>query len=158
MGLLVDSVIPEAARDQLLELAVILAAIGITTTFFEVVRSLSVLRVEANERGGATGDVGSAARAGVLPAVSPRRPGAAGRRDRRDAPYVGPISSIVTRASSRRFCLRSSSTKQGFALVGTGVIAVAMAVSMLTAYLKLRIYRSVMELEGSTSPGSCCSC
>lgn len=153
MGLLVDSVIPEAARNQLVGLAVILATIGITTTFFEVVRSLSVLRVEAHMsasvqpamwdrllglpvaffRDFAAGDL--AQRVGAVDAMRRLISGAT-------------ASSIMTSVFSTFLFAQLFYYSWQLALVATAVIAVAMAVSMFTSYLKLQVYRQIMELEG----------
>ncbi len=45
-GMLVDTVIPEAARSQLLQIAIILAVVAVTSTSFDIVRNLSTLRLE----------------------------------------------------------------------------------------------------------------
>ncbi|MGE0043717.1 MAG: NHLP bacteriocin export ABC transporter permease/ATPase subunit [Vicinamibacterales bacterium] len=155
-GLLVDTVIPEAARNQLVQIALILGIVGITTTSLDVVRSLSVLRLETRMSG--TVQPAMWDRLLGLPVAFFRRFAAGDLSQRVMA--VDTIRSVLSGAATSAVMTGLFSVFLGaqmfyyswqLGLLGLGLVLVAMAATTLAGYLKLSRQRDVMEIEGRLS-------
>jgi ATP-binding cassette subfamily C protein len=156
MGMLVDTVIPEASRNQLVQLAMILAVVGFTTAMFDIVRGLSLQRIEARMsatvqpamwdrllslpvaffRKYSSGDL--AQRAGGIDAIRRVLSGAT-------------LATVMTAIFSLfNYCMLFYYSWQ-LALVATGVVVLALAATLASAYAKIRIQTELMEVEGRIS-------
>lgn len=156
LGLMVDEVIPNGQRVQLLQLAMILAVIGITTAAFGIVRQLSILRLEVKMS------------AAVQPAIWDHLLGlpvaffrqfSAGDLAQRAACIDNmrrllsgaTISSIMTSVFSVFLLAQLFYYSWQLALWATGLVALALAFAGLIALLRLRLHRPAMEIEGRIS-------
>ena len=156
IGMLVDTVIPEAARNPLLQIAIILGVVAITTTSFDIVRNLSILRLESRMA------------SSVQPAMWDRLLGLPISFFRRFA--AGDLAQRVSTIDAMRQLL-SGATVQAvmtsmfsvfllvqlffyswqLAFLGTALVMLAMGATMLAGYLKLTRQRDVMKIEGRIS-------
>ena len=156
IGMLVDSVIPEAARNQLVQIALVLAVVALTTSCFDIVRNLSILRLETKMsavvqpamwdrllslpisffRRFAAGDL--AQRVGTIDAIRQVMSGAT-------------IQAVMTSMFSIFLLLQMFYYSWQLALLGTGLVLVSMSATMLAGYLKLMKHRDVMKIEGKIS-------
>jgi NHLM bacteriocin system ABC transporter ATP-binding protein len=155
-GMLVDTVIPEAARNQLVQIAIVLAVVAVTTTSFEIVRNLSILRLETKMsavvqpamwdrllalpiaffRRFAAGDL--AQRVGTIDAIRQVMSGAT-------------IQAVMTSLFSMFLLAQMFYYSWQLALLGTGLVLLSMSATMLAGYLKLMRHRDVMKIEGKIS-------
>ena len=156
IGLLVDRVIPEAARNRLVQLAVILAIVSVVTTLFEVVRSLSVLRIEA--RMSTATQPAMWDRLLSLPAGFFRRFSSGDLAQRaQGVDQVRRVLSGVTMGTimSSLFSVFTYALlfyySWKLALVATGLVTLALGVALAAAYAKVRIQRQIVEVEGRIS-------
>jgi len=156
MGLLVDSVLPEGSRSGLVMMGIILAAVGISTTLFDTVRALGSVRLEIKLSGSVQPAMWD--RLLNLPVSFFRRYTAGDLAER--VAYVDAIRRILTGAtvdslmtgifSSFLFLLLFYYSWK-LALVATGLVLVALAVTSLALYLKLRLQRSIIQAQGQIS-------
>jgi ATP-binding cassette subfamily C protein len=155
-GMLVDSVIPEAARNQLVQIAIILAVVGVTTTSFDIVRNLSILRLETKMS--AIVQPAMWDRLLALP-ISFFRRFAAGDLAQRVNTIDGiravlsgaTMQAVMTSMFSLFLLLQLFYYSWQLALLGTGLVLLSMAATMLAGYMKLIRYRDVMQIEGRIS-------
>jgi NHLM bacteriocin system ABC transporter ATP-binding protein len=153
IGLLVDTIIPEAARGQLVQIAIILAVVSITVTSFDVVRNLSILRLETKMS--AVVQPAMWDRLLGLPIAFFRRFSAGDLAQRvnsvdaiRQVLSGATLSTVMTSAFSVFLLAQMFYYSWQLALLGTALVAIAMAVMMFAAYAKLRRHRDVMQIEG----------
>ncbi len=155
-GMLVDTVIPEASRNQLVQIAIILAVVALTTTSFDIVRNLSILRLETKMsaivqpamwdrllalpisffRRFAAGDL--AQRVNTIDAIRSVMSGAT-------------MQAVMTSMFSVFLLLQLFYYSWQLALLGMALVAISMAATMLAGYMKLIRYRDVMQIEGKIS-------
>jgi ATP-binding cassette subfamily C protein len=156
IGMLVDTVIPEAARNPLVQIAIILGVVAVTTTSFDIVRNLSVLRLESRMassvqpamwdrllalpisffRRFAAGDL--AQRVGTIDAMRQLLSGAT-------------VQAVMTSLFSVFLLVQLFFYSWQLAILGTALVLIAMAATMLAGYLKLSRQRDVMKIEGRIS-------
>ena len=156
LGQMVDNVIPQSERTQLLQLAAILCVFAVTTASFGIVRQLSALRLETKMSGTiqpaiwdrllglpvaffrqfSAGDL--AQRAGCIDAIRKLLSGAT-------------ISSIVTGVFSIFLLAQLFYYSVPLALWATGLVGVALAFTSVVGYLRLRLHRPAMQIEGRIS-------
>jgi ATP-binding cassette subfamily C protein len=156
IGLLVDSVIPEEARNELLQIAIILGVVAITSTSFDIVRNLSTLRLESAMSG--TVQPAMWDRLLALPIAFFRRFAAGDLAQRvatidaiRAVLSGATISAVMTSVFSIFLLVQLFYYSGQLALVGAGLVLIAMAATMLAGYLKLAKHRDVMRIEGRIS-------
>lgn len=155
-GLLVDTVIPEAARSHLVQIAIVLVVVALTTTSFDIVRNLSALRLEARMsavvqpamwdrllslpmsffRRFTAGDL--AQRANAIDAIRQAISGAA-------------VETAMTSLFSLFLLVQLFYYSWPLAILGTGLVLLAVAGTLLVGYLKLPHQRDVIALEGRIS-------
>src|SRR5690606_29485690 len=152
-GMLVDEIIPSAARGQLLQIALVLALVGLTTASFDIVRHLSIVRLESKMS--ATVQPAMWDRVLSLPITFFRRFAAGDLAQRVNAIEAiravlsgATLSALMTSLFSIFLLLQMFFYSWPLALLGFALVLVAMAVTMLAAYFKLRLQRAVMALDG----------
>jgi len=153
MGMLVDEVIPEASRNQLVQLAIILAVVGVVSALFDTVRSLSLLRIEA--RMSSLVQPAMWDRLLGLPVSFFRRYSSGDLAQRASGiDGIRRILSGVTMAAlmNAMFSLFNYGLLFWYswelALVATGVMLLALPVTLFAAWRKVGLQRDVMEVEG----------
>jgi len=156
MGVLVDTVIPEASRNRLVQLAVILGVVSVVTTLFEVVRSLSVLRIEAKMSAATQPAMWD--RLLSLPAGFFRRFSSGdlalrtqGVDQMRRILSGITMSTIMTSLFSVFTYALLFYYSWKLALVATGLVIVALIVALTAAYAKVSVQRQIVEVEGRIS-------
>jgi ATP-binding cassette subfamily C protein len=155
-GMLVDTVIPEAARNQLVQIAIILAVVAVTTTSFDVVRNLSILRLESRMSGLVQPAMWD--RLLALPISFFRRFAAGDLAQRvstidsmRQLLSGASMQAVMTSMFSVFLLIQMFFYSWQLALLGTGLVMVSMGATMLAGYLKLSRHREVMKIEGRIS-------
>jgi NHLM bacteriocin system ABC transporter ATP-binding protein len=153
MGLLVDSVIPEADRGQLITLALMMILVGITTASFGIVQQLSVLRLEVKMSGAMQPAMWDHLLG--LPVAFFRRYSAGDLAQRmgcidgmRQVLSGATTTSIMTSIFSMCLLVQMLWYSPPLALVAITLVAVAMLMSTLFAYRKLQWQRPAMKIEG----------
>ena len=156
LGQMVDNVIPQSERTQLLHVAAILCVFAVTTASFGIVRQLSVLRLETKMSGAiqpaiwdrllglpvaffrqfSAGDL--AQRTGCIDAIRKLLSGVT-------------ISSIFTGVFSIFLLAQLFYYSVPLALWATGLVGVALAFTSVVLFLRLRLHRPAMEIEGRIS-------
>ena len=153
MGLLVQEVIPEARRGTLVQLALILLTVTVVTSLFEVVKALSLLRVES--RMAAVLQPAMWDRLLTLPArfFRPFTSGDLALRTQGIDQMRRLLSgATVTTLLGSAFSLCSGALlfyySARLALVAVALVLVALAVTLALGMLKVRLQRQVAEVEG----------
>jgi ATP-binding cassette subfamily C protein len=156
LGQMVDNVIPENERMQLLQLAGILCVLAVTTASFGVVRQLSVLRLETKMSGA------------IQPAIWDRLLGlpvaffrqfSAGDLAQRAA-CIDAIRKVLSGATTATLMTGIFSLfllaqlfyyNASLAWWAAGLLVIALAFFATVAALRLRLYRPTMLIEGRIS-------
>ncbi|HEY7789130.1 MAG TPA: NHLP bacteriocin export ABC transporter permease/ATPase subunit [Vicinamibacterales bacterium] len=152
-GFLVDTVIPDASTNQLLELAIILGAVTVGSVIFDTIQSLTMLRVETMMQ------------ASVQPALWDRLLGLPASFFRRFS--AGDLAQRMSAADQVRQTLSSATItalmsglfslflfaqlfyySMDLAWVSTAVILVAVLATTWAAVRKVNIQRSLFAIEG----------
>jgi ATP-binding cassette subfamily C protein len=155
-GVLVQTVIPEASRSRLVELAVVLGVIGVTMTLLGVVRGLSLLRFEIKMSGNVQPAMWD--RLLGLPVSFFRRYVAGDLSLRVSA--VDQIRQVISGATMTTLMLSLSALlyvgqliyySWKLAVLGLAMALVLLAVAVLCTYLKLGVQRELMQIQGKIS-------
>ena len=156
IGMLVDTVIPEAARNPLVQIAIILGVVALTTTSFDIVRNLSILRLESRMASSVQPAMWD--RLLALPISFFRRFAAGDLAQRvstidamRQLLSGATLQAVMTSMFSVFLLVQLFFYSWQLALIGTGLVAIAMGATMLAGYLKLSRQRDVMKIEGKLS-------
>ena len=156
MGLLVEEVIPQAQRSTLLQLALILLTVTVVTSLFEVVKALAILRVETKMT--ATLQPAVWDRLLTLPSGFFRQftSGDLAMRTQGVEQMRRILSGVtLTTLMSSVFSLFSLALlfyySVRLALYATGVVLVALGTTLALGYLKVRLQRQVVAVEGRIS-------
>ena len=155
-GLLVQTVIPEADRGRLVELAVILGVIGLTTALLGIVRGLSLLRFETKMSGNSQPAMWD--RLLGLPVAFFRKYVAGDLLLRVSA--IEQIRQVISGAAITTIMLSISSLlyigqliyySWRLALLAAALSLVLLVVVVVCSYLKLHVQRELMQLQGKIS-------
>jgi len=155
-GVIFNSIIPNAQRDQLTQIAGILVVLAVAAAMFTLTRNFAMLRLE--------GKMGSSLQAAIwdrllrLPAPFFRRYTAGDLADRSlglDSILRALAGSVISSVLSGVFSVFSFLLlfyySSPLALVATGVIAVSCAVSAAGMYMQLRYQREMIHIRGHIS-------
>ncbi len=156
MGVVVQDVIPEAARSRLVQMALILATVAVVTALFEVVKALALLRIEAKMTTALQPAVWD--RLLTLPSGFFRQFSsgdlamrALGIDQMRRLLSGVTITTLMTSVfSSFTFALLFYYSWK-LALFGVGLVLLALSVTLTLGYFKVSIQRQVVEVEGRIS-------
>jgi len=155
-GFIFDTLIPEAARGRLLQIAAILAAVAISTAMFEITKSIAVLRVEGKMDGVIQAALWD--RLLALPVTFFRKYSAGDLAIR--SMGINAIRAILSgvAVSAVLGCIFSSFNLAllfyyniKLAILAVIMSLVGILVSVVTGYLQVRIQKDVMEIEGKNS-------
>jgi NHLM bacteriocin system ABC transporter ATP-binding protein len=156
IGLLVDTVIPEAARNPLVQIAIVLGVVALTTTSFDIVRNLSILRLESRMASSVQPAMWD--RLLALPIKFFRRFAAGDLAQRvstidamRQLLSGATLQAVMTSLFSIFLLVQLFLYSWQLALLGIALVAVSMAATMIVGYLKLTRQRDVMKVEGRIS-------
>lgn len=156
MGILVQDVIPEAARSRLVQLSIILMTVTVVTTLFEVVKALSLLRIEAKMTSAMQPAMWD--RLLTLPSGFFRQFSSGDLAVRAlGVDQMRRILSGVTMTTLMNSVFSLFTFALLFyyswklALFATVLVGVALAATLTLGYLKVRIQRRVVDVEGRIS-------
>ncbi|HEU0302036.1 MAG TPA: ABC transporter transmembrane domain-containing protein, partial [Longimicrobium sp.] len=149
-GMLFETIIPGADRGQLVQMTLVLLAVAMASALFTVVRGIAIVRIESRTAGAIQAAVWDRLIALPLPFFRDYTAGALAMR----AMGVEEIRRIMTGAVVTGLLAGLFSLTNLFLLfhydallgaVGTGLIAVSLAVSVTVGLLQLRSNRSILE-------------
>ena len=155
-GLLFDTIIPEAERGQLAQMAAILVACAIAVAMFDITRGIALLRVEGRMDSSIQAALWDRLLALPVPFFKDYTAGDLAMRSMGISTIRMILSGVVV--NTVLACLFSSANlvllfhySPSLALVGIGLSLVGMALVCALNYMQLRYQKRIMEIEGRSA-------